>query len=364
MSQLLTPARSGTPSRDVPATAVTPVDFRRPSRIGRDAVVALESTHEAFARRLTTSWATSTHTTLEVEHLATEQLSVDDYVRTLPSPTLLATLRVGPLGATALLDLDLPLALILVERLLGGPGDPREAGVNRRPTDLEAGLIAHELLESATLAVDDALRDLDGEPSELLGVETTPQPLQLSAPGELLLLLTYRIELRGDVRAQGLLNLGYPVAPLMAQLDRLVGTGTESDPERELASAAAMAAAVLEAELDVRVRLGGTALSAATMSGLAVGDVLRLDHPTCQPADLVCDERHVGTAHLGRRGRRLAVQVATPLAARAAPGAAPGSAADRAARLYAAGGAAPGSAPSAATAVTTDATAVDAAADA
>jgi len=87
---------------DATAAPVTPVDFRRPSRINRDAVVALESVHEAFARRLVSVWGASTHAALEVEHLATEQLSVDDYVRTLPTPTVLATLRVGPLGATAL----------------------------------------------------------------------------------------------------------------------------------------------------------------------------------------------------------------------------------------------------------------------
>jgi flagellar motor switch protein FliM len=340
VSQMLTPARPGRSTGDIPATAVTPVDFRRPSRIGRDAVLALESTHEAFARRLVTVWGTSTHAALEIEHLATEQLSIDDYVRTLPSPTLLATMRVGPLGATALLDVDLPLALILVERLLGGVGDLTQVSAARRPTDLEAGLIADELLTPAVGAVDEAFGDLEEEPSELLGVETTPQPLQLSAPGELLVLLTYRVELRGEQQAQGLLSLGYPVAPLLAQLDRLMAGTVEEDPERERASVQAITTALLEADLDVRVRLGGSTLPANALAGLSEGDVLRLDHAVTQPAELVCDGHAVGSAHLGRRGRRLAVQILQPPAARPADTSVT-TIADRAARLYA-GSAAPG----------------------
>jgi flagellar motor switch protein FliM len=305
--------RAATGSRgDLAATAATPVDFRRPSRIGRDAVMAVESTHEAFTRRLLTLWGASTHTALEITHLATEQLSVDDYVRTLPSPTVLATLRAGPLGATALLDLDLPLALLLVERLLGGVGDPATSAVARRPTDLETSLISHDLLEPVAQAIDETLRDLDGEPSELLGVETSPQRLQMASSGELLLLLTYRIEIRGDLQAQGLLSLAYPVVPLMAQLDRIMTGGEGEDEELATASAQMVTASLMDADLGVRVRLGESPLPAAVLAGLVPGDVLRLDHSVHAPARLVIDDREVGTAHLGRRGRRLAVQIQKP----------------------------------------------------
>jgi flagellar motor switch protein FliM len=300
---------------EIPAAAVTRVDFRRPSRINRDAVVALESTHEDFARRLATAWGTSTHAVLEIEHLATEQLSVDDYVRTLPSPTVLATLRVGPLGATALLDMDLPLALLLVERLLGGAGDPALTAVPRRPTDLETSLIAHDLLVPAVGAIDGALRELDDEPSELLGVESTPQPMQLAGPGELLLLLTYRVEVRGDHPGHGLLSLGYPVAPLLAQLDRLVVGPHDADADGAPAAREAITGALLRAPLDLRVRLGDSPLPASVLAGLQPGDVLRLDHPVGRPARLVCDDHDLGSAHLGRRGRRLAVQIVEPPAA-------------------------------------------------
>ena len=295
---------------DVSTTTVTPVDFRRPSRINRDAVVVFETAHDAFVRRLTSAWANSTQSVLEIEHLATEQLSVDDYVKTLPTPTALASVRVGPLGdATALLDVDLSLALLLVERLLGGVGDPADTVVPRRPTDLEASLIASGLLEPAVAAIDEALDKLDGEPSELLGIETTPQPMQLNAPGELLLLLTYRVEIRGDLPAQGLISIGYPVAPLLAHLEQLTGGNVDED---DPAHGQVARGALLDATMDLRAHLGASTMPASVLAGLQPGDVLSLDHPLGRPARLVCDGHDLGSAHLGKRGRRAAIQIVSP----------------------------------------------------
>jgi flagellar motor switch protein FliM len=302
-----------TPSMAEPrASSVAPVDFRRPSRIGRDAIVALESAHDTFARRLSTAWSSSSYAAIEIEHVATDQLSIDDLIRSLPLPTALATLRVGALGAVAFLQIDLPFALLYVERLLGGPGDAALAPIARRPTDLETALLTHELLGPAVTAVDEALKDLGGEPSSLLTFETVPQPLQLGSPGELLLLLTYRAEVRGELPAQGMITLAYPVAPLVGQLERLVAGKDGGRPALGAGSTPAATEALLDASVDLHVRLGGSALDAAAVSSLSVGDVLRLDHAIGRPAQLVLDDRDVGTAYLGVRGRRLAAQIAEP----------------------------------------------------
>ncbi len=292
---------------------VAPVDFRRPSRIGRDAVVALEATHDTFARRIATAWSAGSYAAIEVEHVSTDQLSIDDFARSLPHPTALGSIHVDVLDATAFLQIDLPFALLFVERLLGGPGDVSTAPVVRRPTDLEVALITHELFGPGVTAVDEALGELGSGSSQLTAFETTPQPLQLGSPGDLLLLLTYRVEVRGDLPGQGLVTLAYPVAPLMVHLDTLVTGGME---ERDDASAfGAVTEAMLDAPLELCVRLGASPLPAAVVAGLVPGDVLRLDHLATRPADLVLEGQPVGTAHLGRRGRKVAIQVEHPPAA-------------------------------------------------
>lgn len=292
---------------------MAPVDFRRPSRIGRDTITALENVHDTFARRLSTAWSSGSYAAVELEHVATDQLSIDDFVRSLPIPTALTALRVPALGGTtAFFQVDLPFALLYLERALGGIGDAAAAPVARRPTDIEASLITHEVVGPALTAIDEVLRELDDEPCSPIAFETAPQPLQLGSPGELLLLLTYRAEVRGDVYGQGLVTLAYPVAPLVAHLDQLIMGGTRYEDGADERALAQMADALRDAPVDLRVRVGDSTIGATQLARLAVGDVLSLEHAADQPARMLCDDRVLGTAHLGLRGRRLAIQILTP----------------------------------------------------
>lgn len=294
------------------SAAAVPVDFRRPSRISRDALVAIESMHDAFARRVATAWSASSYSVVDVEHVATDQLSIDDFVQSLPLPTTLATVRVDRIATNAFLQIDLPFALLYVERLLGGAADASVAAVSRRPTDLESVLVTQELYGPAVAALDDALRDLDGEPCQFLDLETTPQPLQLGAPDELLLLLTYRLEVRGDQPAQGLATIAYPAASIVARVDELLDSDVHDGDGSSEQAAMDVATSLSLADVEVQVRLGGNPVPAGLIVGLAPGDVLRFDHPLDRPADLVVDDRVVGTAHPGRRRRRMAAQVLDP----------------------------------------------------
>lgn len=292
--------------------SVAPVDFRRPSRVGRDAIVALESTHDAFARRLSTAWSTSSYAPIEIEHVATDQLSIDDFVRSLPVPTALATVRVGGLQAVGFLQVDLPFGLLFVERILGGAGDPVGAPVDRKPTELESALLSDQLLLPAVTAIDEALRDLGGEASSLLTFETTPQPLQLGSPGELLLMLTYRVEIRGELAARGLVTLAYPVSALVPHLEALLTGPNDHGDGQVRRDGSPLHDTLLDARFEVAARVGGTTLPASALADLEPGNVIRLDHPIDQPAALVVGEHRLGTAQIGKRRRRVALQVVTP----------------------------------------------------
>ena len=295
-----------------PNAPVAPVDFRRPSRVGRDAIIALETTHEAFARRLSTAWSTSSYTPIEVEHVATDQLSIDDFVRSLPTPTALGTVRVAGFGAVGFVQVDLPFGLLFVERILGGVGDPANAPLDRKPTELESALLTDQLLAPAVAAIDEALRDLGGDGSTLLTFETTPQPLQLGSPGELLLMLTYQVVMRGELPVHGLVTLAYPVSALVANIETLLTGPNEHGDDLGRLDDSPLAETVLDAPFEVCARVGGTTLPATVLAALEPGHVIRLDHPIDRPADLVVVDRRLGTAHLGKRRRRIAVQIVTP----------------------------------------------------
>jgi len=300
----------GMSSLDVATPRVQRVDFRRPNRVSREAVIALESQHETFARRLSTVWNSRAHAVVEIDHVATDQLSIDDFALSLAVPTALASVRVERMGTTMYVQIDLPIALLLVERLLGGRGDPSATPVGRRPTDLEVALLAEELIDPAINAIDEFLVALDGPPSTLVNFDTTPQPLRLGSASELLLLFTFRIDLHGENEGQGLLTLAYPVGPLLTHLDAVVGNTLDDPSERASSKASPLGEQLLAAQVDLQVHLATSELSATSVARLGVGDVLRLDHHVDQTARLVLDDHEIAGVHLGRRGRKVAVQIA------------------------------------------------------
>lgn len=195
--------------------------------------------------------------------------------------------RTGP-GALVLPD---ELVVRLAEVLMGGPG----LGAARPPTRLEASLVANRL----TVALAPVVAGL--EETGLAGVRLVPA--DGDAPPCAPDLLRAVIELVvGEV--EGAMELALPAALLGgAAQERSV-----PDPHPTVAEA------LERVPLTVAIRFEPVPLAASDVDNLAVGDVIRLDHPVERPLVGDLDGRAVLRVRPGRRGRRLAVEVEEVLA--------------------------------------------------
>ncbi len=80
-------------------------------------------------------------------HLETvRQESYEQFLSRLPDPALLAVVGMAPIEAKAILDIDAPLAMTIVERLLGGEG--RRVPEPRPLSDTEQGVFEYLLLKA------------------------------------------------------------------------------------------------------------------------------------------------------------------------------------------------------------------------
>src|SRR3954470_12238246 len=130
---------------------VVAFDFRRPSKVNRDHVRALQIVHETFARQLSTVIATTLRAVAQVSLTSIEQLTYDEYVRSLPNPSFMVILSLNPLPGAAVMQLPLPIVFAAIDRLLGGTG---EALSPKRPlTEIESNLMRG--------LIDRALRELE-----------------------------------------------------------------------------------------------------------------------------------------------------------------------------------------------------------
>ena len=296
------------PARDFPV-----FDWRRPSKFNRDHVRALAAAHDVFARRMATGLGGALRALVQLELVSADQVSYDDYVRSLPNPNVMAILAMPPLPGAALLEINVQFALQLVDRMLGGRGLPVDL---RRPTDLETPLV-RDLLAHGVAAVGETFGPLVDGPAELTALEFNPQLVQITAPSDMAVLLSYRLTVSQGEPSEGILTLCYPSVTLSAILERVASSNASAEDTEGEAPAGLSRIAPRLGDLDVTlaVHLRDSSVPAGDIARLRIGDVLRLDHRADQPVQASVGGSCVLEGHIGRRGRRLGLQVARWLAA-------------------------------------------------
>jgi flagellar motor switch protein FliM len=285
-------------------------DFRRPSKFAREHIRSIEATHELFARRFAGLLTQALRAIVHVEPLAVDQITYEDYIRSMANPTVLGMLELSPLPGTVVVELSTQMALTMVDRMLGGPGRPVPL---RRPTDLELSLV-RSLIDHAATSLHETFDSVLHVTPALGAIELNPHFVQAVAPSEMVLLLTYQISMAASRRTDGLLTLCYPFSTLQPALDRVEAQGwtdqaTEGDPSEKAAGAQHLRDQLPGLPVDVAVQLQPSNVPALDIALLRPGDVLRLDHRVGEPAIALIDGEEVLEGQLGRLGRRLALQV-------------------------------------------------------
>ena len=90
--------------------------------------------NDLFARNLTHNLAAWLRTRFQVNLVSAEQIPFNEFLLRIPEISYVASVRLEPLGALSVLQLDLALAPPMIDLLLGGEG---KEGPLRELTDIE-----------------------------------------------------------------------------------------------------------------------------------------------------------------------------------------------------------------------------------
>lgn len=105
-------------------------DLGRSNILTSDQVRAVTTLHEGLARRLGSSMGAYLRVGFEMNLVSAEQLSYGEFLGRVPELTYLASLRILPLDARAIIQVDHSLVFPIVDLVLGGTGgeliEPRE----------------------------------------------------------------------------------------------------------------------------------------------------------------------------------------------------------------------------------------------
>src|SRR5207237_6699260 len=116
-------------------------DFKRPERVGKEQMRALQTLHEGFGRNFGAALSGLLRAIVEMKLTSVDQLTYSEFVFSLENPTCFNLLRADPLEGNLILDINPSILYPIIDRLLGGGRDP--APIARRPlTEIELRLVS------------------------------------------------------------------------------------------------------------------------------------------------------------------------------------------------------------------------------
>jgi flagellar motor switch protein FliM len=282
---------------------VQEIDFRRPTKFPRDLVRRLEHAHESFCRTASSGLSAELRASLELAVAGSEQLPYGTAMAGTDQDALLAVLNVKPLETEVAMLIEMPLALRLVDRLLGGGGKPRDV-ISDSLTDLEV-VIVKRAVQSLVEPLSATWLDLADVRFEIGSMQTSPMTFQLVPPSEPVLMLHLEARLDGLVSPIVLCMPYRSVETIVNKLEHRHYEGQKIDP----GAAGKVRAAVSGVDVELRVEAGAVDMKVSEVLALAVGDVIRLRRPADKGVMIFAGDvpTYVGTP--GRNGNVRAVQV-------------------------------------------------------
>lgn len=266
-----------------PREKVTSYDFKRPERVGKEQMRALQSLHEGFGRNFGAALSALLRSIVEVKLTSVDQLTYSEFVFSLENPTCFNLIKAEPLEGNLILDINPSILYPIIDRLLGGGKD---AGpVARRPlTEIElrlvariTGLFLHEL-KHAWQGVLQLKLSVDR-------VESNPQLVQIVPPNEVVILISFELTL-GDLR--GMINLCIPFNAIERFSSKLASNSwaTYGKSSSTKDTQAAIGRRLDDAQLELVVTLAETHITTGDLLGLRVGDIITTDKDVRLPLDV------------------------------------------------------------------------------
>ncbi|MDR1736013.1 MAG: flagellar motor switch protein FliM [Oscillospiraceae bacterium] len=289
-------------------------DFRTANRFHKEQIRTLEILYDTFARLLSNYLSGTMRVMATADVVGIEELKYQEFINALPAPVILAILRQPPLIGPILFEISPDIAYSMISRLLGGQPSI-SAGNAREFTEIELVLVERILRQFMPLFVEGWSKVIKTSIS-LDRIETSPQFAQIVASNETVAIVSINVKLADT---EGMVNVCLPhlaLEPVSNQLTTkfMYQSGETSKKQEELErDREDIKTRIERTPLDVTAVFNTTSAMVRDVLGLAVGDVLRLDHALAEPMTVMVGHLPKFKASLGIKEKRYAVKISDVL---------------------------------------------------
>lgn len=288
--------------KDVENVVVTVYNFKRPERVSKDQMRAIETLHEGFARTFGVALSGFLRTIVEVAVSSCDQMTYSEFIHALPNPTSFNLLKAPPLEGMLCLEISPLIIYPIIDRLLGGTN--QELFIPQRAlTAIEIRLI-NKITDRAVEALNEAWAGVRELQFGVTDTESNPHLVQIVPPNEVVIVVGFEVKMSTRT---GTMNLCIPYNVIEPVMDDLSAQSWFSvgrlDGDGEFAER--ISSLLTHAALDVSGLLAETTITLHDLANLSVGDLIVTDKSATEPV-VVCvegEKKHV--AHIGQyRGSR------------------------------------------------------------
>ncbi|WP_379667914.1 flagellar motor switch protein FliM [Pueribacillus sp. YX66] len=279
-------------------------DFKRALRFSKDQIRSLTRVHENFARLLTTLFSAQLRTYVDISVASVEQLPYEEFIRSVPSMTIMNIFEAPPLDGRMLIEVNPNISFAMLDRLLGGKGE----SVNKvdNLTEIETRLM-NQLFESSLESFQEAWQSIIGIEPKMLDFEVNPQFLQLVSPNETVVVVSLTMSI---AETSGLINICIPhvvLEPIIPNLSMhywMQNQKKSSKVEAEL-----LQKRLQLARLPIIAQLGETDITIQDFLQLNVNDVIPLRQKIDHPLSIKVGEKTKFLGQAGTNNKKMAIQI-------------------------------------------------------
>lgn len=281
-------------------------DFRRPNKFSKEQINSFEIIYDNFARTMATFLSAQLRISVQVSVISVEQLTYEEFVRSLPDPSVLIVFSMNPLQGNGILELQPSVVFSMIERLFGGYGGSVVG--NRALTEIERTIVERVAQQMLDIFREVWATNITEIHPHVELIESNPQFAQIVSPSEMVILISLSTKIG---QTEGISHFCLPYIVLEPVLDRLSAHYwfakdiKGEDPEQRNF----LQRQIESTSIPIRVVLGRTSITVQDLLAIQVGDVVPVDRRIDHDIDVYIGNRRKFVARPGRRSNRLAVQI-------------------------------------------------------
>jgi len=282
-------------------------DFKRPAKFSKEHLRTLEIIFEHYGRLISTNLPLYLRKTVQTTVASSETVTFSEFSNALSNPVILGIVDFKPLNGNILIELSANLGFAMIDRMLGGQGNPLEK--NRDFSEIEMTIIERMMIVCMQLMKEPWRNVIDLNPI-MDRIETNAQFAQVIAPSDMIAIVTMNIKI-GDI--EGFMNICLPYFTLEEVMDKLNTKYWFSSMQRDdsVNYQEHIESLVKRVDVPIKAVLGKSFVSVNEFLGLQRGDVIRLNSSVDSEMEIYVGNIKKFTALPGSSKDKYAVRVTT-----------------------------------------------------